>query len=316
MDMLRLTRVAFSIVTGMATAGATTLVLVGQLGRDHHTLDQFNALLSPLLVALALLLAIALGLRDKIVVAVAAIGLMVGGYQLGGAALHGWRDRVPGDGPSLKIMTLSAFHSNPNPAAIDQAVNAQNPDIVLFQESNGTAAPIIDRLLPRYYRVGSCKKPDCTLSILSRWPMRRVTIKYLKPVARPDIVIVEVDAPFGSFRVMNLHLPRPYDEQAKAYSHRIAAVARANAGYPLIMAGDFNTATGSFGLQQIERESGLRRREGFIPTYPANRPLPAFAGIDHIFADHAWTSAGCRRTAAGNSDHYGVACRLQLRPQD
>lgn len=314
MTLGRFARVVVSIVLGMVAAGATSLVLVGQMGRTHHSLDQFNALLPLLIVLLALVLAVASGMRDRIVVLVTGIGLAVGGYQLGGAALHGWRDRGGGDGPTVKILTLSTYHSNPNPAAIRDVVMAQAPDIALLQETNGTAGPVVDTLLPGYYRLGSCKKEDCTLTILSRWPMRPVKITYGKPVGRPDLVVAEVDAPFGTFRVMNLHLPRPYDKSAKPYAHRIAEAARANGAQPLIMAGDFNTASGSFGLDQLERASGLRRRDGFIPTYPANRAVPAFTGIDHVFADRSWTSQGCRRTAAGNSDHYGVACRLQFRP--
>lgn len=308
-------RIALSVVIGMAAASATSLVLVGQMGRTHHTLDQFNALLPLLLVLLALLLAAALGSRDRLVVVVAGIGLAVGGYQLGGAALHGWRDRGGAGGPTVKIMTLSTYHSNPNPAALRDVVKGQAPDIALLQESNGTAAPVVETLLPGYYRLGSCKQRDCTLQILSRWPMRRVKVTYGKPAARPDLVVAEVDAPFGTFRVMNLHLPRPYDKSAKAYAQRIAEAARANGAVPLIMGGDFNTATGSFGLDRLERASGLRRRDGFIPTYPANRIVPAFTGIDHVFADRGWTSQGCRRTKAGNSDHYGVACRLRFSPR-
>jgi endonuclease/exonuclease/phosphatase (EEP) superfamily protein YafD len=310
----RFARAATSVVVGMAAAGATTLVLMGQLGRTRHSLDQINAFLPLLLTSLAVVLAMALGLRDRIVVAVAGIGLAVGGYQLGGAALHGWRDRAEAQGSSVKILTLSAFHANPDPGAIRDAVTTQAPDIALLQESNGTAAPVIETLLPGYHRLGSCKKRDCTLTILSRWPLRRIEITYGKPAGRPDLLAVEVDAPFGTFRVMNVHLPRPLDRTAKAYAQRIAEAARANDAQPLIMAGDFNTATGSFGLDQLERASGLHRRDGFIPTYPANRIVPAFTGIDHVFANHGWTTQGCRRTAAGNSDHYGVACRLQFRP--
>jgi len=314
MTIGRSARIALSVVLGIAAAGATSLILLGQMGRTHHSLDQINALLPLLLVPLALLLACALGLRDRVVVAVAAIGLAVGGYQLGGAALHGWRDRTAGDGPTVKLLTLSTYHSNPDPAAIRDVVRAQAPDIALLQESNGTAAPVVETLLPGYYRLGSCKQQDCTLEILSRWPMRLVKITYGKRVARPDLVVAEIDAPFGTFRVMNLHLPRPYDKSAKAYAVRIAEAARANQALPLIMAGDFNTASGSFGLDRLERASGLTRRDGFIPTYPANELVPAFTGIDHVFADRSWASRGCRRTAAGNSDHYGVACRLQFRP--
>lgn len=297
-------------------AGATTVVLLGQAGRTHHSLDQLNAFTPLLLVLLALLLAIALRLRDRAAIAVAVVGLIVGGFQLGGAALQGWRDRALPSGPTVTIMTLSAFHANPDPGAIRGAVAAQDPDIAVLQETNGTSAPVIETLLPGFYRLGSCKARPCPLTVLSRWPLRRVELHFKGRQARPDVMVVEVDAPFGQFRVATVHLPRPYEKHAKGFTRTLAAVARANATEPLIMAGDFNTASGSFGLAEFARDSRLRRRDGFIPTYPANEIIPAFAGIDHVFADGRWAGAGCRRTGAAHSDHYGVACRLVLRQTD
>jgi endonuclease/exonuclease/phosphatase family metal-dependent hydrolase len=312
----RYARLGARVLVGFAAAGATTLVLLGQAGRTHHTLDQLNALLAPLLVLLALLLAAALRLRDRAVIALAAVGLAVGGFQLGGAALQGWRDRAAASGPTVKIMTLSAYHANPAPGTIRAAVAAQNPDIVVLQESNGNAASVIAALLPGFQRIGSCKRPSCTQTMISRWPLRRMKVHYVGHAAQPDLLVADVDAPFGRFRVASVHLPRPYEKHAKAFTRTLAAVARANASVPLVMLGDFNTASGSFGLAQFARDSRLRRRDGFIPTYPANQIIPAFAGIDHVFTDARWAGAGCRRTAAGHSDHYGVACRLVLRKTD
>lgn len=315
MSTARFARVAFRTTLGFVAAGATTLVLLGQWGRYRHSLDQLNALLPLLLVLLALLLAVALRMRDRGTTLVAAIGLVVAGVQLGSAALeaHGVPSGLRSEqAATLKIMTLSAFHSNPDPAAIRGVIAAEAPDIALLQESNGTAANVIDTLLPGYHRLGSCKKPHCTLTILSRWPLRDLKIAYRKSEAQPDLILAEVTAPFGHFRIMNVHLPRPYDKHAISFTRILARTARENADMPLIMAGDFNTVTGSFGLAWLGENSGLLRRDGFTPTYPANEIFPAFAGIDHIFASDHWAGADCRRTAAGNSDHYGIGCRFQL----
>jgi len=122
-----------------------------------------------------------------------------------------------------------------------------------------------------------------------------------------------VDAPTGTFRVMNVHMPRPYERNMQQLMAQSADLARTESFNPLIVGGDFNTATGSFGLARFAQASGLRRFDGFIPTYPANRFVPAFAGIDHVFASTHWGRVGCRRLRAVNSDHYGVVCRVGLR---
>jgi endonuclease/exonuclease/phosphatase family metal-dependent hydrolase len=298
---------------GMAVSAATSVVLVGQFGRGHHTLDQFNSLLSMLLPVLALTLAGALRLRDRASIVVAALGLLVGGYQLGGAALAGVGRDGRVNGETLKILTLSTYHSNLDPAGIGRVVVAQAPDIAVLQETNGTAAQVVNTLLPGYHRIRSCKAEYCTLTILSRWPMRRIKVEWPPHRSHPDVLVGEVDAPIGTFHVINVHLQRPYEKTAQRLLAETANLARGDAAVPLIVAGDFNTATGTFGLDRFARSSGLHRFDGFIPTYPANEIIPAFAGIDHVFANAHWARAGCRRTSAGGSDHYGVACRLGLR---
>lgn len=302
------------VVLGLAAAAATAMVLLGQAGRYDHTLDQMNALLPPLLVVLVIVLAIALWMRNRVVLGLAGIGLIVGMVQLGGAAFAHQGRPAQGGPPTLKIVTLSAFHSNPDPSGIRKVIMAEAPDIALLQETNGTTATMIAGLLPTYYRIGSCRSAPCSLVIISRWPLRRIRIKYDSKRATPDLVVAEINAPFGRFRLVNVHLPRPYDPGAERFVHLVALVARANANLPLIVAGDFNTATGSFGLSRLAREARLQRADGFIPTYPANLPIPAIVGIDHMMTDNRWAGADCRRTAAGNSDHYGLACRFQFRP--
>jgi endonuclease/exonuclease/phosphatase (EEP) superfamily protein YafD len=319
MSTSRYARIALRTGLGFAAAGASMLVLLGQAGRYRHSLDQLNALLPLLLILLAVLMAIALLMRDRGTTLIAAIGLVVAGAQLGAAAFeaHGPSSASNAEATAtIKVVTLSAFHSNPKPAGIRAVIAAEAPDLALLQETNGAAKKVVDTLLPGYHRLRSCKKPHCTLTILSRWPLQDVKVNYRKTEAQPDLILAEVTAPFGRFRVMNLHLPRPLDNHAIEFTRILARTARENADMPLIMAGDFNTATGSFGLAWLGDKSGLHRRDGFIPTYPANRIIPAFAGIDHVFADDRWAGADCRRTASGNSDHYGIGCRLRLTSKD
>jgi endonuclease/exonuclease/phosphatase (EEP) superfamily protein YafD len=301
-----------------AAAAATCLVLLGQIGRWHQLLDQLNSLLPLLLPALALFLAAALRLGDRATIGVAALGLIFGSYQLGGAALRnvGFRAETSRAGlPSLKILTLSTCHSNPDPGTIRKIVAAEAPDIAVLQETSGSTAKVVDGLLPRYHRIKSCKGWPCPLTILSRWPIGKLAV--VPNRNNPEMMIGDVEAPFGRFRIINVHLPRPYDKAAGRFIRELARISqRHQEATRLIVAGDFNTASGSFGLARFAKASRLRQRNGFIPTYPANQPIPAFVGIDHVFADHDWSGGQCRRMAAGGSDHYGVVCRLQVRKQD
>jgi endonuclease/exonuclease/phosphatase family metal-dependent hydrolase len=297
-------------VLGAAATAGTTFALLAQLGRIDFTLDQLNSGLSLLLPVLAVIAAYALRHRDRIAAAVAMVGVAVAGYQLGTAAIA----PTAGDasGPSIKLLTLSTYHSNPTPEGIRQVVAAEAPDIAVLQETDRQTRLVVESLLPGFHRVKPCPWQYCSITILSRWPMRRVTIRYGHKGSLPDLLIGDVEAPFGRFRVIDVHMPRPTDSRAQSFGDDLASVARASDALPLIVAGDFNAATGSFGLNRFATQSGLRRIEGFVPTYPANMAMPAFVGIDHVFTDARWASQGCHRTKAGGSDHYGVACTLRL----
>jgi len=292
-------------------AGGSTVVLLGQLGRERFMLDQLNSGLSVLVPGLAVIAALALRGRDRVTAAVAGLGILVGGYQLGSVAVAPV-ERAQGAGPTIKLLTLSTYHSNPNPDAIRRVVMAEAPDIALLQETNRETRLVVESLLPGFHRAKSCQWRHCSLTILSRWPLTRMTLDYGRDRHFPDLLAAEVAAPFGALRVINVHMPRPSDVRSRTFIGDLAKVSRTAQDRPLIVGGDFNAATGSFGLERFARDSGLRRLEGFVPTYPANRPVPAFIGIDHVFADARWRSLGCHRTEAGGSDHYGIACTLAL----
>lgn len=292
---------------------ATAAVLAGQLGRWSPAFDLLNALLLPILLLLVPLLALTIYWHERFAAIVAVVGLLIGTAQLFGLSLPA-DDNAADSAARLRIVTLSTWRDNPDPEAIRKVIAAQAPDIVMFQESDGTAARVVDALLPDFARVKPCKAKYCSLTILSRWPARRVAVPAGTRGPLPDVVIAEVEAPFGTFRVINLHLPRPGDARTPLFFKRITALARLEAAGPVLVGGDFNLGSGTFNLRQFAQMSGLRRLDGFVPTYPAHLPLPAFVGIDHILASRDWSGAKCHRTGAGGSDHYGLACDVNLRP--
>ena len=302
------------VLLGMASAAAVSLVLAGQLGRESQLFDQFNALLPLLLIALGFALASAVGLSDRAVIALALIGLGLGGYQLGRAAIAG-TPPVAGPAARVRVLTFSTFYANPQPKALHAMITAERPDVVLLQEADGNVHDEVVSLLPRFHRVKGCSEASCHLVILSRWPARRVRVRFAARGTHIDALMGEVLAPFGTFRVLNVHLPRPYREEAAPTMDNLANTLKGSIHRPLVLGGDFNSATGSFGLARFERQSQLIRQEGYAPTYPANRAVPAFAGIDHLFTDARWSGRGCHRTKAAYSDHHGIVCDLALRPR-
>ncbi len=283
-------------------------VMLGQAGRFYPLLDNFNALLVPALILLCLLLALCFFRRDWLAGAIVAAGLLTGTIQLM-VSLTSFPN-MTGVG-RLRVVTLSTWHANPDPAALARAIEAQAPDILLLQETNGTAAAMADTVLSGYFRLKSCPQEQCSEMIISRWPLRRIAAPDAVGRKLPDILAARVDAPFGPLHVINVHLPRPARDMAIPFRDELIAMVSHIDDGRLIMAGDFNLGTGSLALADLARRSGLRRIEGFIPTYPANLPIPAFIAIDHIFAGREWVAATCHGVDASSSDHHGIACDLR-----
>lgn len=296
-------RVALRLIALLAVVP----VLLGQIGRWHPLLDILNALLAPVLILLGLLLLLSLYRRDGWAGGVIVAGLAIGIFQL----TDGQSGLPQTEAQQLRIVTLSTWHSNPHPAALGRAIETELPDIVLLQETNGSAARIADQILPEYFRIKSCPEQRCSEMILSRWPLQRITLPQPKSGKLPDLLAARIDAPFGPLQVINVHLPRPGRDAAIKFRDELVSVVRQLGDRRLIVAGDFNLGTGSFALAQFSHHAGLRRIEGFAPTYPANLSIPAFVAIDHMFVGSAWTGATCHRVDAGTSDHHGIACDLQ-----
>ena len=309
--------VAGTMLLRLLGAACTLTVLVGQGGRFDPRLDLVNGLLVPLLLALALLLAAVLWSRDRLALCIIALGTLVAGAQLGSGALSGARrndDTLDSGRPEVRILTLSTWHANPTPDGIRRVVEEAAPDIALLQETDGTVAPHLDALLPGYFRLKPCPQRHCSITILSRWPLRRIRTPAQGNEPLADILAAQVDAPFGKFRLIDVHLPRPYLPEAERFHRQLAEAVLLNSDLPLIVAGDFNMATGSFGLSHLGHAMQLDRVDAFTATYPANTIVPAFIAIDHVFINRGGAARECHRIDGGGSDHYGIACALLLQP--
>jgi endonuclease/exonuclease/phosphatase (EEP) superfamily protein YafD len=80
-----------------------------------------------------------------------------------------------------------------------------------------------------------------------------------------------------------------------------------NLGQPPVVAGDFN-AVNDHGPMQALRRAGLKSAAdvagaGWLPTYPANRPIPPLLPIDHVLINEDLTATSVTSFALSGSDH-------------
>jgi endonuclease/exonuclease/phosphatase (EEP) superfamily protein YafD len=87
-----------------------------------------------------------------------------------------------------------------------------------------------------------------------------------------------------------------------------------NLDQPLIVAGDFN-AVDDHGPMQALRRAGLKSATdvagaGWIPTYPADGPLPPLLPIDHVMINSDLTATSISSFAINGTDHRGLFATL------
>jgi hypothetical protein len=49
---------------------------------------------------------------------------------------------------------------------------------------------------------------------------------------------------------------------------------------------------------------------GWLPTYPANRPIPPLLSIDHVMINEDLTATSVTSFAVSSSDHHGLLANL------
>jgi endonuclease/exonuclease/phosphatase (EEP) superfamily protein YafD len=296
---------------------AAGLCICARLGCLSPVLDMLNALVAPALVLMMIAALIMAFHSLGRAAAMACLAIIISGWQVS-AILANTSPAITSENPvaAIRVITVNAFRDNMTPESWRFMVEQHHPDIVVIQEADDAAGAEVQRILPGFHRANSCSMPPCSLTIVSRWPLRRIETPMPGEPRLPDILVTEVVRPVArgvqKFDVVAVHLPRSYRPEAAHFHALLIQALEQRLTAPAIVAGDFNLPSGSFVLDDISRATALLRIDRWIATYPANTILPAIAAIDHIFADPAFGSAGCERLPAAGSDHHGILCTIDL----
>ena len=297
-----------------AAAGLGLLVAVCTLsvGVDNRVVDLFAQFTAPVLSLSALALLLALALRRW----KPAAGLVVAGAALLLALRGQWFPaHAPADGPTppTRIYFANIWDENQDIARAARSVADARPDVaamVEFADQHRAAQAVLFPALP--YRVLSPGNPiykgQPGAVIASRWP---VTALVSGVTWNFNILAARIERPGASFRLIVVHLTRPWpfrrpQSQAAQIARLEAAVEAPADGVPTIVVGDFNaTASG-------ERLKGLRLREGLsaapavIGDWPSALPGPFRIAIENAFAGPGATILSRRLGEPTGSDHRPI----------
>jgi endonuclease/exonuclease/phosphatase (EEP) superfamily protein YafD len=220
---------------------------------------------------------------------------------------------------NLRLILANVLGSNKNYAALIEAVNEANPDIIVLQEFTEewwNHTQILNFDYPYYKAV---LKPEFSgMALLSRFPLEEVEILTLDDLthialrARVNIAGITVS-------ILVLHPPPPirrdkFLSRNKQFTHA-ASILKSTTGTRLLI-GDLNTTMWSPYFTDLVRESGLRdarRGYGIRPSWPM--PLPVFLQIpiDHCLVSDDIMIKGIRTGRRTGSDHRPLIVDMQFK---
>jgi endonuclease/exonuclease/phosphatase (EEP) superfamily protein YafD len=217
--------------------------------------------------------------------------------------------------PALRLMSLNMFHGEADPAEVAERA-AQADLVILIEATPGALAALKsfgwDRRFP--YALGEAKDGFSDTAVYSRFPLsgsRRIPgttfHQWVTTVRVPNV---------GHIRLIAVHPCNPFcsGDRWTAEHQRLREAVIEHLDHPLVIAGDFN-AVDDHGPMQALRRAGLKSATdvagaGWLPTYPANRPIPPLLPIDHVLINEGMTATSVTSFAVSGSDHCGLYATL------
>lgn len=202
------------------------------------------------------------------------------------------------DRPRLRILTMNLHSPNDDPAPFAALIRRVDPDVIMFQEVTDNFVRGFDRQLGREYIFSATAGTSTAhegAATWSRYPL--VDVEPLRPSQHGNIMHrVRIStgqiaggetSDQGDLWLYNIHLPSPTGDSRE--NGRLAMAERFNTlhrdselqwliaettahGGPFILAGDFNTAAGSYGYRRFPSSWSDLYAEvgpGFGHTYPS-----------------------------------------------
>ncbi len=304
----------FMTVRSVALAAAVSLgtVLVfstvtGWLGRVWWVFDilssfrvQYAALLVPVIVVL--LFAHRWGFAGLGVIALAAnLAVIVPLYVSKPAPASG--------AETIQVVSFNVLRENSHLDEVMEMIRASGADVVFLHEAtHRIERAVLDADLP--YRMVSAWAPGvgfATIALVSEDATTRIL-----PLTIPGIVVT---LPLGDaeIEVLGMHPLSPVSSNRNALRNQqleAAATWAAEQSMPVVIAGDFNATSWSYGFSLITKNL-INSQLGFgvQASWPAGHPLLAVP-IDNLVYDSGLTVVDRHLGPALGSDHYPLFVTL------
>ncbi len=253
--------------------------------------------------------------KRYVLLAVASLLLLLNG----GPALSWYGLPLHRSTEGIRVMTYNVWIYNDNDAAVQAAIQKEDPDILLLTEVSAKAMSSLKDQLEYPY---SYRTTGGNNGLFSRYPILEVTSDLLgvSVEGRTYNLVARLNVDEQPVTLIGVHPPIPvlpkYFHVRNRQLDALATYVR-ELDSPVIVLGDFNTTPWSPYLQRFEREAKLEnsgRGQGIFATWHYRSKFPQ--GLLKIPIDHIETRGfKVIRTwvgDSGGSDHRPIITDLQV----
>jgi endonuclease/exonuclease/phosphatase (EEP) superfamily protein YafD len=223
-------------------------------------------------------------------------------------------DHRPAAATEFRLMSLNMFNGEADSREV--AKRAANADIVILVEATPAALSDLkpfgwDKRFP--YSLGDPKDGFTNTAVYSRFPLSHSQL--INDTSFQQWVTTARVPKIGSVRLMAVHPCNPYCGGRWNAEHRLLRKKVIdNLDLPLVVAGDFNAVDDHGPMQALQRV-GLKSATdvagaGWLPTYPADGPLPPLLPIDHVMINKELTATSMTSFSITGTDHRGLFTTL------
>jgi len=290
-------------------------VLGGWLGNLWIAFDVFGQFSTQFwLIAIAFALGFLMPFaRVLTAITVIIVGLLVIGIiPHRSAATYPAADVKPPEGTRIvRVMSFNTWSGNSNVEALAAEIERNDPDIAVLLEFGPEKRAVLERLRAKYGFQEDCMHLEhCSMAVISKYPI--ADSESHGEWVGPPMIRVRFGKELGDLTVIGTHaIHFPFLKAQLTQLGQLADLVRRLPG-PRVVMGDFNATPSSRMLLSFEQRSGLRRLDGWLPTWPARLQIPQLA-IDHVFASEEVKSLEQVRIGDNaGSDHFPLVVRFAV----
>jgi endonuclease/exonuclease/phosphatase (EEP) superfamily protein YafD len=227
-----------------------------------------------------------------------------------------WFPAQPAAAAGAKPVTVyfaNVWVRNRDNAALARSVKAVNADVVALTEIADHHATDLPEILKAYpYRTATAPARYFAggprTVIASRYPIEASPTTLQDGLAVGEAI---VHAPGGDFRLLAVHLTRPWPLDGRVHAQRdqtkrLARRIQAGEHDQVLIVGDFNATASSAILKRFAREAGVTPAQAIMGTWFHPLPGPFRLAIDNAFTGPGLTVLRRKVGPANGSDHRPI----------